>query len=367
MRLAMNLLESTVLSYINAKYTGVNSLTLSKDEITDLVTKIAADLTIVGNYNDSLPELDGMDLATGDVIEEYFLDLVMPIAYDASGANTLAPHRPTGRLASYSYALEPKNFPITIDTVQQKQYFNSLNDLAEYVTRKLAVLANSVAMWRYQTKLALLGKFAKAAIDLTDNATTFATSTAYAVGAAVKNSDGVVGIVQTAIAASNSKSFATLVSEGVISEVALVETVTAITDTASGEAFIETVKKDAEDADFAGSKHNLNGAVQGTAPVVMYLKKGIRPVLDVQTLAGAFNQDKLAFPVTVKPVRDFGGQESGKVVGLMIDPRGCKLMTNQVTTDNQINAEGHFYNIFQYRKETPFYSRNTFIKVYRTA
>lgn len=367
MRLSMDLLQSTVKTYLNSVYTGVSSLTLTKDEISDLVNKIATSLTIVGNYNDDLPELDGIDLATGETVEEYFLDLIMPIDYDPNGANTLAPHDPTGRPASYSYALEPKNFPLTIRTVQQKQYFNTIGELADYISRKLAILGNSVNMWRYQQKLALLGKFAKAAIDKHDNAATYAVSTAYAVGAAVKNSDGVVAIVQKAIANTNTKTFAQAVAEGLINPVALVETVSDVVDTTTGEAFIKTVKADVEDSGFAGSKHNLNGAVQGVAPVTLYMRRGVKPVIDVDTMAGAFNQDKLAFPVNTKIVRDFGDMEGGKVLALMIDPRGCKLMTDQVTSDSQLNGEGHFYTIYQYRKETPYYSPNTFIKVYRTA
>lgn len=367
MRLSMDLLQSTVKTYLNSVYTGVSSLSLTKDEISDLVTKIATSLTLVGNYNDDLPELDGIDLPSGEIVEEYFLDLIMPIDYDATGANTMAPHDPTGRPASYSYPLDPKNFPLTIRTVQQKQYFNTIGELADYISRKLAILGNSVNMWRYQQKLALLGKFAKAAIDKHDNAATYAVSTAYSVGAAVKNSDGVVAIVQKAIANTNTKTFDQAVAEGLINPVALVETVSDVVDTTTGEAFIKKVKSDVEDSGFAGSKHNLNGAVQGVAPVKLYMRKGIKPIIDVDTMAGAFNQDKLAFPVETKIVRDFGDMENGKVLALMIDPRGCKLMTDQVTADSQLNGEGHFYTIYQYRKETPYYSPNTFIKVYRTA
>lgn len=367
MKMTIAQVKSAINSMLKDTTTGNGTFTLTKDEISHLVTKIAFDLTIVGNYNDTLPELDGGEIPTGEIPEEYFSDLIMPIDYDKDGKNTLAPHRISYRPTSYSYPLPEKNFALTMDKVGNKKSFNSLDELSDYLANKIRRLGDSVSVWRYNQKCELLGKYADAALNVAKNAKVFAASTAYGAGESVKESDGATEtyVVQTDISSSNAETFASLVTNGTLVKVALSAELDPVTDSATGEAFITQIKTDVEASAFASNEHNINGALQGAYPLTLYVRKGILPPLEVQTLAGAFHEERLAIPATIKVVESFGTYgEENNIMAMLIDPRGAKLFTNQIETDEQPNGEGHFYTIFQYRKETPFYSPNTFVKIY---
>lgn len=367
MKATMTNTRAAIKAMLADTYTATSEFHLTKDEISGLLAKIAFDLMITGDYNDNLPELDGGEIPTGEIVEEYYIDLILPIAYDKDGANTLAPHRPTNRPVFYSYPAEEKNFPLTVDKVGNRGYFKSLDELTDYLARKIERLGASVNTWRYQLKCDLLGNFADRAVKAISGASAFATSTAYEVGVYV--SDGTdTYIVQTAIPASNTSTISALADAGSVVKVHLVDTVSEVTDATSGEDFIETIKKAVEEGSFKSDANNLNGALQGVAPLTLYIKKGITPSLDVKTMAGAFNQDKLYPGVDVKVVDNFGSNgDEDNVEALLIDPRGCRLFTNEVETDEQLNGEGHFYTVYQYRKETPYFSPNTFIRVFTKA
>ena len=120
MRMTNPLLKAAVITIMSG-ITTAGSYTASRDNFLNLVDKIADTKYIPTDVSDKLPELDGEELADGAIIEEYFEDLVMPISYDPTGANTKAPHRPARTPAFYSYPIAPVNFPATIDRVKVKE------------------------------------------------------------------------------------------------------------------------------------------------------------------------------------------------------------------------------------------------------
>lgn len=144
----------------------------------------------------------------------------------------------------------------------------------------------------------------------------------------------------------------------------LVQSVAMPADTASGEAALKQIKMDVEAAGFASEGHSLNGQLIGAAPsLVLVVKKGVNPSLDVDTLSGAFHDDRLAVPAQVIVVDDFGSIDD-KVWGRLIDPRGVKLHTDYRAVRNHENADGDFRNYVLHDEFTGFISKNTFVKVY---
>ena len=131
-------------------------------------------------------------------------------------------------------------------------------------------------------------------------------------------------------------------------------------DTVSGEAFIKAVKNIAEDASFArditvGEKTITLGAAEG---LTLYLNKGIMSSLEVDTLAGAFNKEDLAMPVTIKVV-DFGatGMGTNQAYGLIVDNRAIKLFPNRNTVGEDVNAYHDFVTVSRHVIDTPFVSK----------
>ena len=72
----------------------------------------------------------------------------------------------------------------------------------------------------------------------------------------------------------------------------LVTTIAIPTNTATGEAFIKQVKEDVETASFP-NEGGLNKSLIGAAPsLVLYVKKGVMPSLEVDTLAAVDEADE---------------------------------------------------------------------------
>lgn len=311
-------------SYVVSTSIG-GTYSASTDNLYALVDKIGKLVSIKGVFNDKLPEFDGDDLPYGKIIEEYMIDLVLPTVYGTDGvqdetnattegAYDIVPQYPTVEAAAYSYPLGT----IKHKTTQPWQYIQSAcydaEQFGKLTSDILWSFENSRSLTKYTIKKQLLG----------------------------------VAITK-AITAS------------------LVATIAKPVDTLTSEAFIKQVKNDVEDASFASENTSLGGALIGASEeLTLYVKKGVLSAVEVDALAGAFNQEKLAIPATVKVVDDFGSADA-KVFAVLADPRGIKLHTNYRAVRSAENADGDFVNFVSHENYTGFISKHTFIKVYKTA
>ena len=83
-------LKTQAVAYVAAaKQAGAFSATTNN--LIGLVDKIGKIVMLDGTFTDKLPEFDGENLPLGKTIEEYFIDLIAPSTYDATGANNDAP------------------------------------------------------------------------------------------------------------------------------------------------------------------------------------------------------------------------------------------------------------------------------------
>ena len=360
-------LKAAIAAQIDADKINVEAK-LDYNEITGLLIKIVDSETIYHGISDKYTKITG-ETRFGEGTEEYFEDLVLPIAYDKEGTNTLVPHRPTFRKSYYTYALEPKNFPLTIDKVGLKSGFTNNAGLTSYAAQHVAKFRDSVVDYENYLKKGLLGFYAGLAVDSDSTATTFATGTAYEVGKVVKptNESTERAVVFYAIPATNTSSYQELVSDGALVVREVVKEVAYPSDSTSGEDFCMEIKQAAKDFKFASNKYNLNGARQGDdGTYTLYVHKNITTKLDVKTLAGAFHENRLLAPVDIEEVDDFGeGNED--ILAVMVDDRGLKLFLSENQTDENVNAEAHIINIFQLRKWMPRCSANTNIRVFKKA
>ena len=113
--------------------------------------------------------------------------------------------------------------------------------------------------------------------------------------------------------------------------------------------------------------HNLAGHVCGAAPSLkLYVKQGVMPSLEVDTMAGAFNEAKLAVPAEIKTVLDFGTADAN-IYAILVDERAIKLHDdiNKVTTDYTAGDDQD--NFFRLLKQTGFISKFAFIHVFKAA
>ena len=320
MRMSLEKLREFATAYVNAqKQAGAWSE--SRDNLYKALDKIGLMITLNGRYEDKLPELDGTELPLGKTIEEYFLDLTLPENFDFenSGENALKPYLPSVGEVSYSYTLGRKVIPTTIAYNTVERAAINAEAAGDMIANISAKLASSYKMYTFSCKKQLLGNLAAKA-----------------------------------------------------KSAGLYEKITAVTDTKTGGDFIKKVKTDIEGAMFANvncigndglednEKHLIGGAE--ASDLVLYVKKSVMPVIEVDVEAGAFNGTKVALPVRIKVVDDFGSNKN--VTAMLVDTRGVKLHRGYHAVRTQENAYGDFTNIFDHSEHTGFISKYTFVKVY---
>lgn len=318
-------LQTFAASYVDAaKQAGAWSATTNN--LYGLIDKIGKIVSLKGDFSDKLPELDGDELPAGKTIEETMIDLVLPQVYGTNGINDstnattegaydLAPAYPSVEAAAYSYSLGRYKVKTTRPYDYIEAGCNTAEQVGELTGDIMWSLASSASLTRYTLKKYLMGN----AID-------------------------------KAVTAN------------------LVNTIAKPIDTTTSEAFIQAVKEDVEDASFAGEGKSLSGALIGATPsLVLYVKKGVMPAVQVQALAGAFQKEELAIPATVKVVDDFGGidETNGEIFAFLADPRGIKLHNSYRAIRSKENADGDFINFVQHENNTGFISKHVYFKVYQ--
>lgn len=291
-----------------------------------VLDKVGKMITLDGEFQDSLPELSGDDLPLGKTIEEYFIDLTMPVDFkapDNSGTGyaeaALKPYLPDIEEPCYSYSLGRKVLPTTIPYDNVERGAINAEAAGNMIAKVSEKFADSGSLYRFALKKQLIGNMITKAVEADANAGK------------------------------------------------IVSTIAVPTDTATGEAFIKEVKTIKENLEFANEGNCLSKTLIGKTPesnLILYVKKGVLPSLEVDTLTGAYHLDKIAMPCRVKVVDDFGSADE-KVFAVMLDSRGVKLHKDYLTTKPQENAFSDFVNLFEHSEYTGFISKFTAVHVFK--
>ena len=364
-------LKTMVASLITKAKISNPSFVATRDNVVGLLDKIGAIITLDTDYQqDKLYMFDGFFMSFGKTIEEYQQDLILPSDYDSDGAGALSPSDPTYRPVDYSYTLGRKKIKTTIrnNNIERAVHFEA--QLVDIVSMQFKRLEDSMAVYRYGLKREMVAKLIALCEEPYASTTTFAVSTAYDVGDYVRKAstgDGakVFAVVVKPIAATNSHDWANAVANGELIELSLIQEIAVPSDTSTGEAFIEQVKKDLEVASDLSEGHSLNGNSLGAVSnLKLIVRQGLIPSLEVNTMAGAFHSEDLAIPADTVVVKDFGSA-SADYYAVLIDERGMRLHQTYNATREQPNGDGDFLNIFRHTEDTAHVSRNTFVKVYK--
>lgn len=277
------------------------------NDTTGLVEKCMDQICLNQLFTDKLPELDGDEKEFGAYIEEYGMGLLVPKAAAnlVDGQSYGVPYyAPAVQGTFHSWKLPEYIVAGSTSYNKYKSSMKSPDAYSSFVSNVLKQMIDSYNQARYEEKKELLSW------------------------------------------AANNVATKTVIAKPISTE--------------TGEAFIKKVKDIAEEASFArditvGTKTITLGAAEG---LTLYLNKGIMSSLQVDTLAGAFNKEDLAMPVTIKIV-DFGanGMGTNKAYGLIVDNRAIKLFPNRNTVGEDVNAYHDFVTISRHVIDTPFVSK----------
>lgn len=309
-------LENIAKLYVNSEKQAA-AWNKTADNIYGAIDKIGKQVLLDGNYEDKLPELDADDLPLGKTIEEMFLELTQAEDFTtaaAEGAKNNEPNFPEAGTTYYSYTLGRKKIKTSEPFNNIERAALTAEDSANMISKILERLNNSYSMFKYAVKKQLLGN----AADMASTA-------------------------------------------------GLVTTIAKPTDALSGEAFIKQIKTNTEDASFAHMGGLENHFIGATPSLMLYVKKGVIPSLQVDTFAGAFNREELAVPAKLKVLDDFGKMTDGKVYAILVDTRGVKLHRGYHVVRSAENADGDFINFVDHSEHTGFISKYVYIHVYKTA
>ena len=369
-KLSYTQLKTFVASVITDATLSNASFVETRDNIVGLLDKIGKIVTLDTVFQiDKLAMFDGEYLSFGKTIEEWQEDLIMPVDYDADGSTALAPHDPTYRPVFYSYTNGKKTIPTTIryNNIERAVHFEA--QFIEIVAMNTKRLDDSMAVYRYGLKRQILGNLMGLCSTAMGTTTTFTTGTKYEVGTYVRSASSGQNIQKAVVVkevpATNSDNWATNVANGYLIVLDLVTEIAPPTTTETGEAFIKQVKKDVEIAKDLSEGYSLNGNSLGaTEGLVLIVKQGIIPELEVDTYAGAFNRGDLDTQVEQVIVKDFGNANAD-YFAILMDRRGARLHDTFRGSYENLNGQGAFMNVYRHIETTSYISRNTFIKVYK--
>lgn len=373
MKASLEEIKSSVAEYVKSNKISVATFTETRDNSVNLLDKIAKVFTLDSNFSDKLELFEGENLPLGKTIEEWQADLILPEDYDPSGSGALAPHRSTYRPNFYSYTLGRKKIPQTIDNNDLERAVNNIGEFESLINLKTKRIYDSAAAYRYAVKREMIAKLidfcnAEQGTGSSYSGQTWDEDGEYASGQLVRSAAGTnakYGIVVKPY--DGGLTFDEAVTDGYVIVLDLVTTIAAPTDTSTGEAFIKQVKEDVEIAQDISEGHSLNGNTIGAAEgLVLLVKQGVIPSVEVDVLAGAFHTDNVAFPAEVIRVKDFGSDTSG-AFAVLVDRRGLKLHNSYRAVRENQNGDGDFLNLFYHTEDTAFISRNVFVKVYKSA
>lgn len=311
-KMTIESLETFVKTYVAAgKQAG--AWVSSTDNLLKLQDKIGKQITLDGSFQDKLPELSGDELPLGKTTEEFMIDLTLPSAFDPTGADNDKPAYPTVEDVAYCYTLGRKKIKTSVPYDNVERAALTAEGAATMTGKIMERIQNSQSLYEYNLKKQLLA-------NMVDKAAGNAT---------------VVALPNT---------------------------------TENAEKAIIAIKSAVEDASFAHEGDSLTaGALIGASPeLVLYVKKGFMPQVEVNAFAGAFNKADLAIPATIKVVDDIPCTDT-KVWGVLVDPRGIKLHTGYKAMRSHENADGDFVNYTLHSEFTGFISKYTFVRVFKTA
>ena len=317
-------LEAAAKAYVDATKQLQGTFTPTVDDFTKTVCKIGEMRTLYLPHVDKLPEMNGNNLPFGETIEEFMVNDFLPetFVYE-SGAVKKNAKRATFAEAVYSYPLAEQLWELGVPRSQFQRVSLGERSYTDLVSSTLMTLDSSANAWNYAAKRRLLGNAAKEAAKI--------------IGGSQADTSGCF----TKIAKPS--------------------------DTATGEAFIKAVKACVEKASDMNDGNLAQHPAAAAPSLTLYIKQGVIPSLEVDTLAGAFNEAKLAIPAKIKTVLDFGevsGEDDEGIYAILVDDRGIKLHDDLLYISSDYDGRQNQDNFYRHQKQTGFISKYAYIHVF---
>ena len=316
MALTIETLKTAAGKYVDATKQLQSNFVPTVDDFTKTVCKIGEMTTLYLPHVDKLPELSGDNLPFGETIEEFMVNDFLPsdFVYE-DGAPKKNAKRATFAEAVYSYPMKEQLWELGVPRNQFRRVSLGERSFGDLIASTLSTLDSSANAWNYAAKRQLLGNAALEAAKIAGCKTEIAKPV----------------------------------------------------DTATGEAFIKAVKACVEVASDMNNGNLAQHTAAAAPSLTLYIMQGVMPSIEVDTMAGAFNEAKLAIPATVKTVLDFGTASDSGVYAILVDSRAIKLHDDILTVTSAYEGRMDQDNFYRHQKQTGFISKYGYIHVFKNA
>lgn len=316
MALTIETLKTAAAAYVDATKQLQTKFAPTVDDFTKTVCKIGEMTTLYLPHVDKLPELSGDHLPFGETIEEFMVNDFLPSDFSyQDGAPKKNATRATFAEAVYSYPMKEQLWELGVPRNQFRRVSLGERSFGDLIASTLSTLDSSANAWNYAAKRQLLGNAALEAAKIASLKTEIAKPT----------------------------------------------------DTATGEAFIKAVKACVEVASDMNNGNLAQHTAAAAPSLTLYIMQGVMPSIEVDTMAGAFNEAKLAIPATVKTVLDFGTASDSGVYAILVDNRAIKLHDDILTVTSDYEGRMDQDNFYRHQKQTGFISKYGYIHVFKAA
>ena len=316
MALTIETLKTAAAAYVDATKQLQSKFVPTVDDFTKTVCKIGEMKTLYLPHVDKLPELSGDNLPFGETIEEFMVNDFLPSDFVyQDGAPKKNAKRATFAEAVYSYPMKEQLWELGVPRDQFRRVSLGERSFGDLIASTLSTLDSSANAWNYAAKRQLLGNAALEAAKIAGCKTEIAKPT----------------------------------------------------DTATGEAFIKAVKACVEVASDMNNGNLAQHTAAAAPSLTLYIMQGVMPSIEVDTMAGAFNEAKLAIPATVKTVLDFGTASDSGVYAILVDSRAIKLHDDILTVTSDYEGRMDQDNFYRHQKQTGFISKYGYIHVFKNA
>ena len=306
------------------------------ESVSTLLDKIGLTISLQSNVVDHLEMFDDVVLSHGTTVEEYINDMLVVEDYDPNA--TPFESEPVDVKRAYHTRSKDKKITLPVLKAEIDRAFTSPEGTASFTARQIARIDDTFKNYKYEAKKIAIGE------KLLRDHATFDEGTEKWITGEVSNWRVILGDGK-AQRGVGEKGLANIRVKVGVDESENPIYSYAITDKATSEEFILAIQSLVEDMQFLRTGYNVFGIPQQTQKenLVLLLKSGALPIMNVRALSNVFNKELLGLGIEVKVVDDFGVDTSvlesndplGKVYAILADKR----LVRYITTRNEMGVD----------------------------
>jgi hypothetical protein len=307
------------------------------ESVSTLLDKIGLTISLQSNVVDHLEMFDDVVLSNGTTVEEYINDMLVVEDYDPNA--TPFGVEPVDVKRAYHTRSKDKKITLPVLKKEIDRAFNSPEGTASFTARQIARIDDTFKNYKYEAKKIAIGQ------KLLRDSAVFDEDTEKWATQGVDDWKNIISDAKTTVHGVGEKFLANISVEIGVDEDNEPIYSNAIIDKATSEEFILAIQSLVEDMQFLRVGYNTFGIPQQTQKenLVLLLKSGALPIMNVRALSNVFNKELLGLGIDVKVVDDFGidtdvladGDPLGKVYAVLADKR----LVRYITTRNEMGVD----------------------------